>query len=98
MRFSGKKEHIPISQLSQNSFMFNACVIDLKNKTAYNYIFVVTMHNQTNFSDKTHQLPLKSLKAFYFLKHRQIFVLSSHLLQLTLTGSCLLANALQLYS
>lgn len=48
-----KKEHLAISQLSQNSFMFNACVIDLKNKTAYNYISVVAMHIQTNFSDKT---------------------------------------------
>jgi len=48
--------------------MFNACVIDLKNYTAYNYISVVTMHIQTNFSDKTQQLPFKSLKGFLFFE------------------------------
>lgn len=64
----GKKEHLPISQLSQNSFMFNACVIDLKNTSAYNYISVVTLHIKANFSDKTQQIPFKSLKAFCFIE------------------------------
>lgn len=48
--------------------MFNACVIDLKNTSAYNYISVVTLHIKANFSDKTQQIPFKSLKAFCFIE------------------------------